>query len=66
MDYKYIQMWGEMLQSFQSYIDAEKAKAAEDNAPFNAIYKRDGKWITFDTVSNEEVISYFSVRGLNH
>jgi hypothetical protein len=52
-EYKHIEAWGYFLGSAAYYIDAEQRKAAEEKAPLNAIYERDGKWATFDTVKSE-------------
>jgi hypothetical protein len=44
-DYLAIALWGQMMQSFGYYIDAQQESAAEDGAPVDALFKRDGKWI---------------------
>lgn len=43
-DYLAIALWGQMLRSFAYYIDAQQESAAEDGAPVDALYRRDGKW----------------------
>lgn len=44
-EYRAIAMWGRQLGSYQYYIDNEQAKAARENAPIDALYERDGKWV---------------------
>jgi hypothetical protein len=56
-EYLYILAWGKMLGSNSSYIKMLQEDAAEDNAPLDAIYKADGRWKTFDGVTNEETKS---------
>lgn len=50
MKYPYIQAWGTNLRSFQSFINAEKARAKKDNAPEDAIYfsVERQRWILVD------------------
>ena len=51
-EYKAIAAWGKHLRSFQYYIANEQRKAAEDDAPVNAIYKdMDGSWKTTDVIT---------------
>lgn len=57
-DYPYIVAWGRMMGSFNYYIEAEVAQAAEDGAPRNAIYKRGDVWKTFDEVTNPSSREY--------
>lgn len=38
-DYKHIKAWGKMMGSFPYYIKEQQAKAAQENAPLDAIYK---------------------------
>lgn len=45
-DYRHIRAWGRFMQSFEYYIVGEQKRAAEDNAPLDAIYKHsDGHWV---------------------
>ena len=53
--YIYIRAWGILLGSFEYYIRQEQAKAFQENAPENAIYKdSEGVWHTFDTIQRED------------
>jgi hypothetical protein len=51
-DYKHIRAWGNSLRSYEYYIFGEQTKAAEDNAPLNAIYysDREERWYTADEI----------------
>lgn len=44
-EYVGIELWGQQLSSFKYYIDAQQEKAADDNAPLDALYKREGVWV---------------------
>ena len=46
IDYRHIAAWGKMMGSFAYFVRCEQAKAARDNAPIDAVYKREGVWIT--------------------
>ena len=63
-DYKHIALWGTMMGSFPEYISGQQDEAAEDNAPLDAIYKREGKWEVFSEVTNADTLEYFAQRGL--
>ena len=52
-DYKHIRAWGMFMRSFEYYIRDQQELALQDNAPLDAIYKRDGKWRTYSEVENE-------------
>ena len=53
MDYILIRAWGQYTELPQSAIRDELARAQEDKAPGNAIYKEDdGTWATIDQVNN--------------
>jgi hypothetical protein len=41
-EYIAIRLWGRQMGSYDYYIQMEQQKAAEDNAPLDAIYKRHG------------------------
>ena len=43
-DYKAIALWGKETGSYDYYIKDEQDRAASDNAPLDATYKRDGTW----------------------
>lgn len=48
-EYRAIRIWGENTGSYPYYIKAQQEKAAEENAPLNALYKdHNGKWQTVD------------------
>lgn len=51
-DYPYIRAWGKFMGSHQYYINDEIARAKNDEAPQDAIYKRDGRWITFRQITS--------------
>lgn len=63
-EYKCIRMWGQMMSSYPYFIESEQAAAARDNAPVDAVYRgRDGKWVRFADVTNQNTIDYFAERG---
>lgn len=43
--YLAIELWGRQLGSFPYYIKNQQEKAEDMNAPFDAIYEREGKWV---------------------
>ncbi len=53
--YQLIRIWGQELGSFDYFIENEQAKAESDNAPLEAIYQRDGQWMTIHDVNNKDV-----------
>ena len=53
--YQLIRIWGQELGSFGYFIENEQAKAESDNAPLEAIYQRDGQWVTIHDVNNKDV-----------
>jgi|15BtaG_2_1085339.scaffolds.fasta_scaffold123986_2 hypothetical protein len=55
-DYRAIEIWGRRLGSFDSYIKMEQKKAALDNAPITAIYKRGEIWRTVNDIENNAVL----------
>ena len=50
-DYKHIYAWGMMMSSSRDYIHDEQVRAAADNAPLDAIYKRQDGWRTMRDVT---------------
>lgn len=51
--YPFIVRWGQLLGSYPYYVDQQCDEAAADNAPENAVYKRDdGAWQTTDAIVN--------------
>jgi hypothetical protein len=48
-----------MMRSYQYYIDAQQEEAAQDNAPIDAIFKRESGWRTLRNVENPETRAYF-------
>jgi hypothetical protein len=57
-EYRAIAAWGQMMHSYQYYIDAQQEQASQDDAPLDAIYKRD-KWHTLREVENPETRAHF-------
>lgn len=48
-DYKYIAVWGKMMQSYSPYIKQQQIQAANEGAPLSSIYKDDKRgWQTYD------------------
>ncbi len=64
LDYKAIQLWGNRLYSFQSYITATQQEAAAEGAPIDAIYKRGDVWVTLRDVTNKDVLKEARKQGL--
>jgi len=56
-DYVAIARWGKTLRSFDYYIHNEQAQAFKDNAPINAIYKREN-WRTAETIADDKLRDY--------
>lgn len=52
--YRHIKAWGLLLGSGPSYVRNEQKQALADNAPLDAVYKRDNAWILFSEVTNQE------------
>lgn len=58
-DYKHIAAWGAVMGSFAYYVQGQQARAAEVQAPVDAVFERHdangptGEWITYDGVSPE-------------
>lgn len=63
-DYRHIEVWGLRLGSHRTYIHDQQVMAAADGAPLDAIYKRDGKWITARDVTNPDALADFKKAGL--
>ena len=61
-DYVWIARWGYHLGSFEYYIKDQQDLVAAEDAPLNAIYKRDGVWHTVDDVVNPETRRSFESR----
>lgn len=54
-DYPYIRAWGQLLGSYEYFIEAQIERAQEDNAPDDAVYvDQEGRWHRFAHVTNEE------------
>lgn len=64
-DYMHIMVWGKMLGSHMNYILREQERAAEDNAPLDAIYYNHPRWHRFAEVTNDETIHHFAAQGLH-
>jgi hypothetical protein len=53
--YRHLWAWDNMMGSFLYYKEMNQARAEEENAPINAVYKaHDGSWVTFDEVRSPE------------
>ena len=61
-DYVFIRLWGINAGSFTYYIDTVQAKARRDDAPWDAVYERDGHWFTIGDVTN--IITLHHLEGL--
>lgn len=53
--YQLIRIWGQDLGSFDYFIESEQANAESDDAPLEAIYQRDGHWVTIHDLENKNV-----------
>lgn len=52
--YSYIRAWGKFMSSTKDYIEQEVAIAAADDAPEDAIWKKqDGTWATYRDITSE-------------
>lgn len=50
-DYHAIALWGRQLSSYRPYIEEQQEEAAAENAPEDAIFKReDGTWAQVSTL----------------
>lgn len=55
-DYKHIAAWGRFMGSFAEYIEDEQRRAADSDAPLNAVYQNaDGTWETINGVTDAGV-----------
>lgn len=61
--YRHIEVWGEQMGSSRSYIHEQQLLAVEDNAPLDAIYKRE-RWHTAGEVTNPAMQTAFEAAGL--
>lgn len=60
--YQYLARWHIETGSLGYYIRQQCLKALEENAPLNAIYKRDdGAWATTDDISNPDIITRWNL-----
>ena len=58
--YLALRAWNRMLGGYQHYSDAQVARATEENAPQDAIFRRqNGEWARLGEVTNPSVIRYF-------
>jgi len=55
-DYSIIKAWNTHTQSSNYWILAQSELARKENAPENAIYKREGVWRTLDQCTNKELV----------
>jgi hypothetical protein len=54
-DYPGIRAWGRHLGSSNYFVKGQIDKARRDQAPANAIYKREEHWVTTDDILHEDV-----------
>ena len=63
--YHYIVAWGLLMMSLGYYVSAQVEKARREDAPDDAIYKAEKKWVCFSAVecdhTRNQVESYISV-----
>ena len=58
-EYLHIRAWGKMMGSYEYYISNQQAQASSDNAPFNAIYHREGEgWHIAEDIKNPATKEY--------
>lgn len=50
--YQHIVAWGRYLGSGAYYIEDQIDLAEKEEAPVNALYKREGVWHTFDDITD--------------
>lgn len=50
--YKHLVAWCRFMGSYQYYCDDQITRANSDDAPINSIFKKDGRWHTYDEVSS--------------
>lgn len=54
IEYKHLWAWDTMMGSHLSWKESMQAKAKQDDAPKDAVYrKEDGSWLTFGEVESE-------------
>ncbi len=55
MKYPFIRIWGQQRGSYPYYIDKQIEQARADNAPWNAIYRKEpeGIWVTVDDLGGD-------------
>lgn len=51
-EYRHIFAWGVMLSSQLWYIQRMQELASDENAPIDAIYKRNGIWVSYTDITN--------------
>lgn len=52
--YPYIRAWGEYMGSMSYYINDERRRAEQDNAPATALHRKtDGSWFTLEEIQSE-------------
>lgn len=65
--YKEIVAWGQELSSYDYYIASVVRQAISDNAPLNAIYKRnDGTWATRGRLRPEQLPALYKRESIKH
>ena len=62
--YHHIRAWGKLLGSYEYYIKDQQGWAAFENAPQNAIYRGDDKWVTVDDLTNKQLRDIVNSRAI--
>ena len=61
--YKMVMFWGHSLGSYQYYIRQEMERACQENAPLDAIYRREnGEWARWCEIKNTELKNRLACR----
>jgi hypothetical protein len=68
-EYKAIELWGINLGSYRYYIEGEQHKAADMDAPIDALYERNGNWVCVSDLSpthrfHEQYRNYLKVHKM--
>ncbi len=62
-EYKYVRAWGDFTQANTINIERQMKKAAEEEAPLDAIRRRDGdSWMLVSELDNDEVVTILNNR----
>lgn len=52
MEYKAVFSWCKLMGSAPYWIEKKQEEAKKDKAPETAVFKKDGKWITFEELDS--------------